>query len=574
MGEGRSTWWDGRDWRIWLVIAIAAAAVYLPGIDHPLRDAEAKYAQIPYEMLQSGDWLSPRLNHADYYVKPPLTYWPTAALYAVFGVSEAAARLTNLLLAFLSAFLLGRLGRRLFDPQTGLLAAVAMLLTTEVFVYCLDAGLEFGLIAMVLLAFLCFWRWRASDRLVDLCLFHAALGLAFLAKGLPGWAIGLGSASLVLAICDRRALPRLYHPAGLASFLAVAGPWVAVMTSRHPEFLQVFVVNEHVHRFIGAMRSNDSLFPTGLWLLLVTGEFFPWVLHLPGAGVQLARMVRAGAVDREKAIFLGVWAALPLALYTTSRSKVDFYGLEVYPPLLLAIAVTLMDLIRDGRFASRRAWAAPWWGAAAAAAVGLAVLVTNADADWVRDLGIPSIPVALMFLAAATLAGGAAALLFTRGRPALALLAVGSLCIVLFQVQRVTYRTGHDDASARFAADLYGRYARDGDVLVSDERPEFEHVAGLVFYTGRQVLILRDREDSIMHFIEPDRDALCIDEAALRRLAAGGHRIFLLGDSDAIPPRLADLGLASTVLGSGGDRSLFMIGSAPTNPREGVEFGP
>ncbi len=563
MDQGGRAWRDGPEWRVWVVIGIAAAAIYLPGLGRPLRDAEAKYAQVPQEMVQTGDWLTPHLNHASYYVKPPLTYWPAAALYSVFGVSETAARLPTALSAFLSAFLLGRLGRRLFDRQTGLLAAILLLLTTEVFVYCLDTGPEFGLISMVLLAFLFFWRWRESDRLVDVCLFHAALGLAFLAKGLPGWIIGLGTASALLAVCDRRALSRLYHPAGLASFAAVAGPWVAVMAARHPEFFRVFVVNEHFHRFTGSMSSNDALFPTGLWLLLVAAEFFPWVVHVPGAGFQLKRMVRAGTVDREKAIFLGIWAALPLVLYASSRSKVDFYGLEVYPALLLVVAVTLMDLMRGGRFASRRVWAAPWWGVAALAAVGFAVLFTSADAAWVRDLGIPSIPVALMFLAAATLAGGGAAFFFACGRPRAALLAVGLLSIVLFQVQRANYAAGHEDASAKFAADLYNQHARAGDVLVTTELPEFEHVAALVFYTGRQVVILRDREDSIMHFIEPDRDALCIDGPELQARAASGQRIFLLGDSDETPQRLGDLGLDPKVLGSAGDRSLFVIGRTP-----------
>jgi 4-amino-4-deoxy-L-arabinose transferase-like glycosyltransferase len=547
----------------WLLALLAALALYLPGIDRPLRDAESKYAQVPAEMVESGDWLTPRLNHATYYVKPPLTYWPTAALYRVFGVSEAAARLTTVLWALLSAALAGLLARQLFGPRAGIAALILFLTTTEVYVYCLDAGPEFGLIAFAILAMLGFTRWRETRRLAPLCLFHLALGLGFLAKGLPGVLIPLTAAVLhLIVIREPRALVRLFHPAGLASFAAVALPWVAVMTAQHAEFFDAFVVNEHLHRFTGSMRSNDALFPTGLWLVLIAAEFFPWVFHLPGGGYELARMVRQRAVERDTALLLGIWAAVPLVLYATSRSKVDFYGLEIYPPLLIALSAPLGDLLGEARFASGRRWAWPWLGIGSAGGLALAALLVGWDSAVIRDLGIPSLPAAAVFLASAVVFGFAAGVLFRRNHPRAALACAVLVCAVLFQVARVSYVMGFEDSSLAFGQ-VYAPLAREGDVLVSDERAEFEHVAGLVFYTGRQVLILRDREDSIMHFIEPDRDALCIDEPALAELVRSGRRVFYVGEPEPSEARFAERGLAWQRIGSGGERSFYLFSQTP-----------
>ena len=54
---------------------------------------EGRYAEIPREMLETGDWVTPRLNGLKYFEKPALQYWITAASYWAFGQQEWVARL-------------------------------------------------------------------------------------------------------------------------------------------------------------------------------------------------------------------------------------------------------------------------------------------------------------------------------------------------------------------------------------------------------------------------------------------------------------------------------------------------
>jgi 4-amino-4-deoxy-L-arabinose transferase-like glycosyltransferase len=53
---------------------------------------EAFYAEGAREMIESGDWLTPRFNYIDRFEKPILYYWLAAASYLMAGVNEAAAR--------------------------------------------------------------------------------------------------------------------------------------------------------------------------------------------------------------------------------------------------------------------------------------------------------------------------------------------------------------------------------------------------------------------------------------------------------------------------------------------------
>src|SRR6185436_5109143 len=76
-----------------LVAVLAVLWLGSLGLRPLYKPDEARYGEIPREMVASGDWLTPRLNGFKYFEKPPLQYWTTAAAYTLFGVSDWAARL-------------------------------------------------------------------------------------------------------------------------------------------------------------------------------------------------------------------------------------------------------------------------------------------------------------------------------------------------------------------------------------------------------------------------------------------------------------------------------------------------
>src|SRR5690242_18802207 len=53
---------------------------------HLFEPDESRYAEIPREMLQRGEWVVPYLQGEPYLDKPPLLYWLIECSYALFGV--------------------------------------------------------------------------------------------------------------------------------------------------------------------------------------------------------------------------------------------------------------------------------------------------------------------------------------------------------------------------------------------------------------------------------------------------------------------------------------------------------
>src|SRR5215210_7891163 len=72
--------------RYQLIVVLFAAAIFLGCIISPpslMDDVDAVQAQIARTMLESGDWVTARLNGVAYLEKSPLVYWMMALSFAI-----------------------------------------------------------------------------------------------------------------------------------------------------------------------------------------------------------------------------------------------------------------------------------------------------------------------------------------------------------------------------------------------------------------------------------------------------------------------------------------------------------
>ena len=89
-------------WIVLLVCMVVLSYFLFLG-KFPLQEPdEARYAEIPREMIERGDFITPTLNYVKYFEKPPLHYWLTASAFQVFGRNEFAARFWPAVLSLLT----------------------------------------------------------------------------------------------------------------------------------------------------------------------------------------------------------------------------------------------------------------------------------------------------------------------------------------------------------------------------------------------------------------------------------------------------------------------------------------
>ncbi|WP_305805908.1 glycosyltransferase family 39 protein [Stenotrophomonas sp. YIM B06876] len=353
---------------------------------------EGRYTNVAINMVESGDWLTPRRNQdVAHWTKPPLTYWAVAASIRSFGLRPWAARLPMALSYLLCVWLTWRLARRL-APGGELTAAVAF--ATMLLPVCAAQVVttDFVLAACETVAVWAFVESRGDRGRPGawIVLMWAGFALAFLAKG-PPELLPL----LVVLVCDgllpgpRRAL-RL---TGIVVFAVIALPWYVAVMLGNPGLFEYFLGDEVMHRVAtnkfdrhGQWYGWATIYgPTlALGTLPWTGALWRGAKGLPAA----LRRWRDPAARHQQAapLLLTVWVLLPLLVFCLSRSRLPLYLLPLFVPLALLVAV---QRLKEGRALPRWPWLALWVALLLALRLGAGYWPTHSDASaWARAIQV------------------------------------------------------------------------------------------------------------------------------------------------------------------------------------------
>ena len=328
--------------KIWLypLIALIVLTVYiLPLGGRPLiTPDEARYAEIPREMMLSGNYISPRLNGVRYFEKTPFSYWVFAASFKLFGMNRFALRLPCMLAMLGTAWIIFLLMSQYYERRIALLGAMAFAALPFVAVLAsvaiTDMFLTLFVTGVMVSGFLAVQdgiSWKRRIGWLILC--GICCGLAFLTKGFLAFAVP--AVTLVpYLIWDRKWKMLFILPwIPLVVMLLVAGPWCIAIHHQEPDFWHYFFFVEHVNRFFGREKAQHAksfffFFP------IFAAAVALWVPMIPNLCRALYHQVKASPL--LKLCVCGV--ILPFLLFSCSSGKLATYILPCLPPAAILIA--------------------------------------------------------------------------------------------------------------------------------------------------------------------------------------------------------------------------------------------
>ncbi len=379
--------WTGRRSAAALMSLVVLALFMLFGrLTYPLIEPdESRYAQIALEMVQSGDYLVPRLRGAAYLDKPPLLYWMTAGSFRVFGANEFSSRVPAALAAMLTVLATFWIGRRIIGDAPAYLGAIMMFL-------CLGFVLSGRFLVMdsllTLFTTVALLAGVAATQAVRLhlgwwVLAAVALALGVLTKGPVAPVLVVPPLLMAFWLMQRLDRVRIVH---WLLFGTVAGaitlPWFVLMAARQPGFIEYFFWQQHVVRFVSTFIHKEPF-----WYyvpVLAVGMFPSSLLFTPLAVFLFSRdaSLRGRRTAELGGIALG--AAWIVGFFSASSCKLPTYILPALPLLCLLQAAALLAVldahspIAYFRMLARRL---PAWAAALALATGLGLAIADL---WLR----------------------------------------------------------------------------------------------------------------------------------------------------------------------------------------------
>lgn len=522
---------------------------------------DAVQAQIARNMLDSGDWVTARLNGVKYLEKAPLKYWMIALCYAIFGVRDWAARLPVALSAVLLCWVVYRFAAWAFSPRAGLWAGLALATSAGLFLF---TRVLIPDVILTLAVTLSLWGMlRALDEREPHPRLWAAAPAASMAagvllKGLVGAVIPAGAGLLYLAVSgqlgERRTWRRLRPLSGAAIFLLVALPWHVLAVLRNPPYFDLtlsaepfryrgffwfYFINEHVLRFLNLRHPRDyNTVPRLAFWLLHLAWLFPWSAYFPAAARAAFRPAdRAGRAR----LLAACWIAFVLVFFTFSTTQ-EYYSMPAYPAFALLVGAALAEGGRWVRAGTRAAAVLAGVGALAGGTLlylvrdrptpGDISVALNQNPELytlslghMADLTLDSLaylraPLALAVAAFLLGALGAWRLRAERAAAALALM----MALFVHAARWAMIRFEPYLSSRPLAEAL--RRAPPGRLIVSDQYYAFSSV---FFYAERSALLWDGRVNNLEYgSLAPDAPPVFLDDAGLRALWQGPERCYIV----------------------------------------------
>lgn len=522
-------------------------------------DVDAVQAQIARTMLDSGDWVTARLNGVAYLEKSPLKYWTIAISFAIFGVRDWAARLPLALSVVLLCWVTARFSAWAFGQTAGLWSGLVISTSVGLFLFTRilipDAMLTLAIVTGI---------WSLMRAMDDgerhpqawAMLFWACIGAGLLLKGLIAALFPAAAGGLYLLLSGRlfarKTWRRLHIFSGIALMLAIAAPWHVLATLRNPPyfdftmrsepgvyrgFFWFYFMNEHVLRFLNLRHPRDyNTVPRLYFWLFHLLWLFPWSVYLPVlAKLEYRRPERAAQV-RLMAL---CWAGFILIFFSFSTTQ-EYYSMPAYP----AFALLLGSAIASGhpwlRYGTRVAG-----GIAAAACLAIgAILVRvhgvpapgdiagalthNPDVytlslGHMKDLTLESFAYLRLPLAVA----GIALLFGAVGAWRSRIWCLAAMMVLFFHAARLALITFDPYLGSRPLAEALQRVP-EGRLIVDDQYYAFSSV---FFYANRDALLLNGRVNNLEYgSYAPGAPDVFIGDKEFRRLWASGGRCYLVAN--------------------------------------------
>jgi 4-amino-4-deoxy-L-arabinose transferase-like glycosyltransferase len=586
------------------LIVLVWAVVYVGSMFSPplMDDADTVHAEAAREMVQTGDWVTLRIDGGIRYLeKAPLMYWLVAASYKIFGVHEWSTRLPIALGMLGLLLVVYRMGRRFYGDEGGLYAALALGTGFGPYIYTRFLIPEMLVALWLALGFDFFLTTLEQAEAGQepsrwLCWGIAAtMALNVLTKGLIGLVFPIGTIFLFLLFKGNlRHLLKLRLVSSFLVFLLIAAPWHILAGVRNPAqgeargFFWFYFVNEHFLRYLKKRFPADyDTVPLWLFWGLMLVWLMPWTAFIVQAvkRVPVKLMALGGgrniegegacgprrilSAEQQATLLFALWPLLILLFFSFS-SRQEYYVLPGLPGVALLIGGWLArETVSEPESRERRSgrilslvlvligvavcfacFYFAWHAQAPPKGYDIAELLKKNPQDYALSFGhfldltpqaMGAFKIPLLVTGIAFAVGTISSFLLRRVNRAFAAnLALMFMTVALLLATHRALEIFSPVLSSKVLAEAIESHWQPGAVI--EDNGDYEAASSVNFYTHRQIRILNGRCNNIWYGSTfADAPQIFDNDKSFAQLWSSNQRVFLITDGKAEPgPKMGD----------------------------------
>ncbi len=346
--------------RQYILLLFIVSICYLLGLFVPLMNGDASHhANIALHMYQHHNYVDLIDRGKDYLDKPHLLFWLAAASYHVFGVTPFAYKLPSLLFSIAGAWATYKTGKRLYNPDTGKLAALILLSSQAFILACMDVRMDAILTACIILA-----SWQLLEATIAKKWYNTVaaalfMALGFSTKGMAG--VVIPCAALFFYLLYKRDFSQLFNIKWVIVALCTIVFMLPVLYcyylqfDLHPEKeirgmthisgIKFILWGQNIERLEGenwggGKRDYFFYFHTLLW------AFLPWALlayYAAGTRIKDLWTTKLAFKKKGEAFTIGT-IVFVFILISASRFQLPHYLNIIFPFLSVLTAAKLLEL--------------------------------------------------------------------------------------------------------------------------------------------------------------------------------------------------------------------------------------
>lgn len=290
---------------------------------------EARYVEIPREMMQLKHYIIPYLNYTVYLEKPPLYYWMNIISLKIFGFNDFAGRFWTVTISLLGIFLNYIFAKQISNKKVAFWSALVVASSLYYFIIGRLNLIDMTNAFFITMATYSGYFYLRNNKKAYLYLMYILMALGFLSKALIG--IIFPFAILFLWSIFARQFKKffkLFSPVGIVILLSIVLPWVIAAGNQLSDFYYYFFLKQEFLRYLEPLEHTQ---PIWTFIPVIILGFLPWVAFV----FSIYKAYKAKGfreIQNKDLIFLLTFVGFIFVFYSLSQSKLVTYVAPLFLP--------------------------------------------------------------------------------------------------------------------------------------------------------------------------------------------------------------------------------------------------